>query len=296
MPAPGDRLRAVATALLRWVDSHAGPEQDEAGRRQVDWQRTVPFIFLHLGCLAVFWVGWSSVASLAAALPSRPDVRDHRFLPPLLLAPHLQDQPRLPVRARASSGRSSAQRGPLWWAAHHRHHHKHPTRARGHPLAAPARLLWSHIGWITARAEHRARDSSRSRTCAKYPELRLLDRYDILVPVLLAASCSGLARALERCAPRSAPRPADAGLGLLRLDRRRCCHVTFCINSLAHVWGAPLRDRRRQPQQLAARRCSRSARAGTTTTTTTSGSARQGFYWWEIDLTYYVLSCCRGPA
>ncbi|MBX9578161.1 MAG: hypothetical protein K2W97_06775, partial [Chthoniobacterales bacterium] len=26
---------------------------------QIDWQRTLPFLFLHGGCFAVFWVGVS---------------------------------------------------------------------------------------------------------------------------------------------------------------------------------------------------------------------------------------------
>jgi stearoyl-CoA desaturase (delta-9 desaturase) len=55
--------------ICRWLDSDyrredlPDPSQLPA---KVSWQRTLPFIFLHLGCLAVFWVGISPVAAGAA--------------------------------------------------------------------------------------------------------------------------------------------------------------------------------------------------------------------------------------
>jgi len=66
-------------------------------------------------------------------------------------------------------------------------------------------------------------------------------------------------------------------------------HITFCINSLAHVWGS--------------RRYSTTddSRNNLLLAVLTFGegwhnnhhhypaAARQGFYWWEIDLTYYGL-------
>lgn len=54
----GGRLQALATALRRWVDSHAGIAEHEAeGPLRVDWLRVAPFLGLHLACLAVIWVG-----------------------------------------------------------------------------------------------------------------------------------------------------------------------------------------------------------------------------------------------
>ena len=56
--------------LCRWLDSDYRREDlpDPADLpEEVNWQRTLPFIFLHLGCLAVLWVGvsWISVAAVA---------------------------------------------------------------------------------------------------------------------------------------------------------------------------------------------------------------------------------------
>ena len=66
-------------------------------------------------------------------------------------------------------------------------------------------------------------------------------------------------------------------------------HVTFCINSLAHVWGS---------RRYATTDTSRN---NVVLALLTFGegwhnnhhhyqrSARQGFYWWEIDVSYYIL-------
>ena len=62
-------FRGAAVALVRWVDTHAGPDIDLPGEERVDWVRVVPFVFLHAACLAVLWVGWSPVAvGVAVAL------------------------------------------------------------------------------------------------------------------------------------------------------------------------------------------------------------------------------------
>ena len=53
------------TWLVRWIVSYAGVPDPS---RRVDWPRVVPYLILHLACLAVFWVGASGQAvALAAA-------------------------------------------------------------------------------------------------------------------------------------------------------------------------------------------------------------------------------------
>ena len=260
MPAPGDRLRAVATALLRWVDSHAGPEQDEAGRRQVDWLRV------------------AAVRRAARRLPRR-DLgrlelvrrRDgrrcstslrmfaitgfyHRYFSHQIV----QDVPRRPVRLRGAraSRRSSAARsgGPRTTATTTR------TRTRAGDVHSPraARLLWSHVGLDHCRAR-----TSATR-CALVPDLAQLPRAALPRPLRHprpGAPRRRAATALGACARdarrrRSAsPGPQTAGLGLLHLDGRAASTATV-HDQLA---GPPVRHGAatrpgRQPQQLAARR------------------------------------------
>ena len=52
-------------------------------------------------------------------------------------------------------------------------------------------FLWSHVGWFLTPRGFRT-DSDRVPDLAKYPELRWLDRYDTLIPVLLAVALYGL--------------------------------------------------------------------------------------------------------
>src|SRR5262245_51370278 len=44
-------------------------------------------------------------------------------------------------------GTMAVQRGPLWWASHHRTHHKYADTERD-PHSPQKGFWWSHIGWI----------------------------------------------------------------------------------------------------------------------------------------------------
>src|SRR6185503_3724962 len=49
-------LRRVLAPVLLWFDAKSVSPGDA---RRVDWLRVLPFIAMHLACLAVFLVGWS---------------------------------------------------------------------------------------------------------------------------------------------------------------------------------------------------------------------------------------------
>ena len=54
---------------------------------------------------------------------------------------------RVPQFVLAFVGTTAAQKGPLWWAAHHRAHHKYSDTERD--IHSPIRgFWWSHVGWI----------------------------------------------------------------------------------------------------------------------------------------------------
>ena len=49
-------------SLMRWIDSWSTPTAPAtltAENSKIQWLRILPFILLHLACLAVFWVGVS---------------------------------------------------------------------------------------------------------------------------------------------------------------------------------------------------------------------------------------------
>ena len=177
----------------------------------------------------------------------------------------------------ALGAQSSAQKGVLWWAAHHRAHHR-SSDAPADPHSVRQQGFWhAHIGWILL-PEHAPTNTRLIGDLVKYPELRLLNRAG--VQHLPAAA---LAVALL----------AAGGLpGLVWgffVSTVLLWHGTFSINSLAHLWG---RRRYATPDD---------SRNNWTLAILTTGEgwhnnhhryptcARQGFRWWEIDLTLYVL-------
>jgi stearoyl-CoA desaturase (delta-9 desaturase) len=123
----------------------------------------------------------------------------------------------------------------------------------------------------------------------KYPELRWLDRYDLLVPVAFAALLFGLGKALAIVAPglhTSGPQLLVWGFFISTVV---LFHCTVTINSLAHRWGTrrfATRDNSRNNWLLA---IITFGEGWHNNHHHFPGSARQGFLWWEYDLTYYVL-------
>jgi stearoyl-CoA desaturase (delta-9 desaturase) len=174
----------------------------------------------------------------------------------------------------AVGGATAAQKGPLWWAGHHREHHRHSDTELD--IHSPLRgFWWSHVGWILCDKYDEV-PVERIRDFAKYPELRFVDKWNGLFPWMAAilaflyAGWSGLFFGFF--------------LGTVVL-----WHNTFLVNSLAHVMG-----RRRYVTEDTSRNSLLIA-----ITTLGEGwhnnhhyyqaSARNGFFWWEIDVTYYVL-------
>jgi stearoyl-CoA desaturase (delta-9 desaturase) len=169
----------------------------------------------------------------------------------------------------------TAQKGPLWWAAHHRQHHKLSDQPGDLHSVIQSGFWWAHHGWLLSR-DLEDTDLSRIRDLSRYPELRWINRYWAVPVVALAVATFAI----------------GGWFGLVwgfAVPQVLCWHGTFTINSLSHLWGSrryPTGDDSRNNPVLAL-------------ITMGEGwhnnhhhyqvSARQGFFWWEIDCTYYVL-------
>src|SRR5688572_11964202 len=55
-------MRQFTLSLRRLVDSWADGDAAVDQRPGIDWIRIVPFVAVHLGCLAALWVGVSPIA------------------------------------------------------------------------------------------------------------------------------------------------------------------------------------------------------------------------------------------
>lgn len=173
------------------------------------------------------------------------------------------------------------QKGVLWWAALHRMHHLHSDTPED--IHSPRRgFWWSHVGWILCDKYKKTRFEF-IQDFAKYPELVWLNRHPFLPPTVLGVACflvGGWSFFL---------------IGFV-LSTILLFHGTYTINSLAHVMGG---RRYNTPD---------TSRNSFVLALITLGegwhnnhhhyrsSANQGFFWWEIDMTYYglkILSALR---
>ena len=156
---------SLLAAVVRWFDSSRGyvaAARDSLPDR-IDWARILPFVLMHAACLGVFWVGVSPVAVRSRWRLPGAHVRHHGLLSPLLLAPLLQDL--APGQfIFGLLGASAVQRGPVWWAAHHRYHHANSDQDADLHSPLAARLLALAHGLVPVDQGLRAGSALRARS------------------------------------------------------------------------------------------------------------------------------------
>jgi stearoyl-CoA desaturase (delta-9 desaturase) len=172
---------------------------------------------------------------------------------------------------------SSAQKGVLWWASHHRRHHKYADTARDVHSPLQAGFWYSHMGWILSD-EWVTTDLSFVPDLARYPELRFLNRKGVQ---LLPAAALALVFLLVG--------GVHALVWGFFVSTVLLWHASFSINSLAHLFGRrryATADNSRNSWLLA---LLTSGEGWHNNHHRYQSSANQSFRWWEIDVTYYVL-------
>ena len=284
------RLRGLVS-LVRWFDSDYGNTDLAAIRAKpdkVEFLRILPFILLHVGCLGVFLAGWSWFAVGTAVVLYLVRMFAitgfyHRYF-----SHKTFHTTRLAQFLFAVLGATAVQRGPLWWSYQHRHHHKHSDDEED--VHSPNRrgFWWSHIGWITS-ARNFPTDYSHVRDLAKFPELVFLNRFDSLVPALLAVALFALGGLLHRFAPSLGVTSWQLLVWGFFISTTVLFHATSSINSLAHLLGKrryETGDNSRNSFLLAIITL---GEGWHNNHHRYMSATRQGFYWWEIDISYYLL-------
>jgi stearoyl-CoA desaturase (delta-9 desaturase) len=186
---------------------------------------------------------------------------------------------------------ASAQRGPIWWAAHHREHHRHSDQP-GDPHSPVQRGFWyAHMGWVLDQ-DRLDTDLDAAKDLARFPELVWVNKYHYLFPYLLLVGIFAVGQ--YTAAFGRTGLGVSAAIWIFFLSTLLSLHATFVVNTLTHA---------RKPGWMNSRRFD------TSDTTTNSwllaiptmgaswhnnhhrymNGARAGFYWWELDLTYCVL-------
>jgi len=246
------------------------------------------FLFMHVACLLAVWTGVSAVAvgvclALYVVRMFAITAGFHR-----LFAHRTYKTGRIFQFLMGFVGTASYQKGPLWWASHHRRHHLYADTEED--LHSPiAHTMWrSHVGWFLLR-NSQTTEWKLIPNLVKYRELHWLDRFYSVPPALLAASMFLLGFVLERYAPGL----GTSGWQMLAwgffISTVLLYHGTFTVNSLAHVFGS-----RRYATQDGSRN-----NLFVALITLGEGwhnnhhhypsSERQGFFWWEIDVSHYTL-------
>ncbi len=244
-------------------------------QRRIQLLPSLPFVLAHLAVLGALWSG-VTVASVVVAVALYfgrmffVTAGYHRYFSHKSFKTSRAGQFVLAFMAQTSS-----QKGALWWAAHHRRHHKFSDQPGDLHSPRLYGLAYAHVGWILDR-ETEATDWSRVKDLERYPELVWLNRWWIVPPVVLAAATLLLF--------------GWPGLFIgFFASTVALWHGSFVINSLAHVMGRrrwPTRDDSRNSFVLA---LITMGEGWHNNHHWYMASARQGFYWWEIDGSYYVL-------
>ena len=237
--------------------------------------RVLPFIGMHLACLAIFWVDvqpidWIICGALYVIRMFGITAGFHRYFSHRSFKTSRGFQFLL-----AFLGQSSAQRGVLWWASKHRHHHKYSDTEEDVHSPVKHGFWYSHVLWIFSK-QGRTPNYGLMKDFRKYPELVWLDKWERLPPFVLGVlvwavfGWSGLV------------------VGFF-LSTVLLFHGTFTINSLSHVFG-------KQPYVTGD-----NSRNNLFLAIITLGegwhnnhhhfpsATPQGFHWWQIDVTYYIL-------
>jgi len=252
-----------------------------AGRLQPDWGSislvsAVPFAAMHAGVIAGILLApptWPLVSAAFLSYAFRLMAVTggyHRYFA------HRGFKTSRPFQfLLAVAGTLAMQKGPLWWAAHHRTHHRFSDTEKDIHSSRIYGFWWAYMGWILSR-NNDATDKALIADFWRYPELRFLNRYHLVPPFALGAFLwlvFGL--------------PAFVWIGLLPIVFG--WHALFCSNVLCHVFGSRRfetgEDSRNNPffAMLVFGEGWHNNHHFYPTT------ARQGFYWWEIDVTYYVI-------
>ncbi len=227
----------VVQNIWRWISNDSSLYKDLSveDNLQIGAFRLAVFISMHIACLSVFYVvfSWIAVSLMFALYFFRMffvTAFYHRYFS------HRTYTVSRPVQfLMAFLGCTAGQRGPLWWAGHHRGHHIN-SDTEVDPHSPRNGFMNSHMLWFLRRGnfslhEHRIKD------LLKYPELRFLEKFDWVPFLILFLACYLLGSFLAA----HFPALNTSGLQLLVwggfVSTVVLYHATYTINSLAHVYG-----------------------------------------------------------
>lgn len=241
----------------------------------IAWGLSLPFILIHLAALLVFvvgvkleWVLWA--AALYVVRMWAVTAGYHRYF-----SHRAFKTSRVFAFFLAFLAQTSIQKGALWWAAHHRHHHRFSDQENDVHSPVQEGFWWSHVGWILRASSDELRHEN-IKDLTRHRELVWLNRFYWVPPLVLAVALHAI-----------------GGLGLwvwgFAVSTVFLWHGTFVINSLTHLFGSRRFETTDDSRNNVLFAFVTLGEGWHNNHHHYQSAARQGFYWWEIDVTYYVL-------
>jgi len=224
--------------LFFWFDNSFLEEKYASitSGKEIDWMRVIPFILLHLSCFLIFLVGFSwtaftvcitlfairmfAITGFYHRYFSHKTFRTSRFVQFLF----------------AMIGATAVQRGPLWWAAHHRGHHMHSDTPEDKHSPQEHGFFWSHMGWFLTKSNF-VTNTKFIRELIRFPELRIIDRFDLLMPLALLIGLFFVGYYLNQYEPQLNTNGFQLLIWGFSVSTVMLYHATFLVNSVAHQWG-----------------------------------------------------------
>ena len=187
-------------------------------------------------------------------------------------------------------GTTSAQKGPIWWASHHRHHHRHSDTPEDMHSPVIHGIYYAHVGWVLS-SEFAHTRTELVKDLTAFPEIRWLDSYNLVPPIILAVATYFLGVWLGHSYPQLGTNGFQMLVWGFFISTVLLYHGTFCINSFTHIIGRrrfKTTDNSRNHWLLALITL---GEGWHNNHHRYPGSERQGFYWWELDVSHYILKC-----
>ncbi len=286
-------MKRFLRLLLSWFDDESKPPETRPEKLdKIDWLQAFPFILIHILCFAVIWVGFSWIAigtGLVLYFPRMFGLTAgyHRYF-----SHRSFETSRVFQFVLAVLGNAAAQRGPLWWAAHHRHHHRFADQPQDEHSPKQHGFWTSHILWFM-KPRNYPTQNNLVKSWLNYPELVFLNRYASLVPFLMIVLLFAFGELLRHTVPQSNTSGFQMAVWGFCIPTVILFNVTATINSLDHLIGSQRYNTGDQSRNNWILAILSMGEGWHNNHHHYPIAARNGFFWWEIDMTYYILKFLR---
>jgi stearoyl-CoA desaturase (delta-9 desaturase) len=175
-------------------------------------------------------------------------------------------------------GAAAMQKGPLWWAGHHVNHHKFADRDGDPHSPMVSGVYYAHLGWFLNDAKYDRVEATNPvlRDFGPVPEIAWLERHFWFPPTVLAAALFFV-----------------GGMPWLVwgfcLPTMTLAHATFAINSINHMFGSRRFETVDESRNNVVTAFFAAGEGWHNNHHRYQRAARNGFYWWEFDVTWYVI-------